>query len=334
MKKLSVLLFLCASVLMGQPLTTPVNITPDCLIFFDFTANASSASFDNRFLGCKTLYVAYTSTGFPALTLTLQDAPDNGGVPGAFVAFAGTLVEGVNPNVAVTQASTIMYGYYPWVRVTLTGAVAGAGRRIRGTLYGYRQTPVASIIFPAAATVTANQGTANTVGNRWPVYLSDGANAQGVVGNPLFARLSDGANAQGTQTNPLWDRLTDGTNPIGTATNPLRINSTTACTLSAAISLAPAAIGNQEIVALTALKSIRVCNISIANSGAADVKLVQGTGVNCVTGPANVTGTFYNVLSASLGSQLDPFSTGVAQALCLYSSAAVNIGGIVLYEKY
>ena len=116
------------SKLQGQPLTTPVMVSPDCLIFYDFTANASSASFDNRFVGCKTWYVAYTSTGFPALTLTFEAAPDNNGVPGAWVAFAGTVLEGVNPNVALTQASTVMYGYYPWVRVTLTGARDDPGK--------------------------------------------------------------------------------------------------------------------------------------------------------------------------------------------------------------
>jgi hypothetical protein len=264
----------------AQPLTTAVNVTPDCLQYFDFTADASSPSFDNRFIGCKTWYVAYTNTGFPALTLTLQDAPDASGVPGAWVAFAGTILEGVNPNVALTQASTIGYGYYPWMRITLSGSVAGAGRRIRGTFYGYRQTPVATLVLPAIAALTANQGTPNTDANSWPVHLS------------------------------------------------------TPCTLSAAIELAPAGIGNQQIVALTAAKSIRICSISLSNSGAADLKLVQGTGANCVTGPANLTGTFRNVLSMVQGWQSNPLNTASAQALCLNSSAAVNIGGVILYDKF
>jgi len=273
------------SKLAAQPLTAPVNVIPDCLIYFDFTDNGSSAQFDNRFLGCKTWYVAYTNTGFPALTLTFQDAPDNAGVPGAWVAFAGTVVEGVNPNVALTQASTIMYGYYPWQRITLTGAVAGAGRRIRGTFYGYRQTPVATVILPAAITVTANQGTANTAVNRWPVYLSD------------------------------------GTNPVD-------------CPLSAAIELAPAGVGNNQIVALTAGQSIRVCTISLASGGATDVGLVQGTGANCAVGTAAVSGTYRNVLSMALPFGVQPLRLGVGTALCLSSSAAVNIGGLVTYAKY
>ena len=219
--KVFLFLVLFASALWAQPLTTPVNMIPDCMVFFDFTADASSAQFDNRFIGCKSWYVAYTSTGFPALTLTFQSSADNNGAPAAWVPFAGAIIEGVNPNIALTQASTITYGYYPWQRITLTGAVAGAGRRLRGTFYGYRQTPVMSIIIPAGTVVTANQGAANTAVNRWPVYLSDGAAAQGVVANPFFTRLSDGAAAQGTQANPLFSRLSDGANPFGTLANPL-----------------------------------------------------------------------------------------------------------------
>lgn len=333
------------SKLQAQPLTTPVNVTPDCLLFFDFTANASSAQFDNRFIGCKTWYVAYTNTGFPALTLTFEDSPDANGVPAGWVAFAGAVVEGVNPNVALTQASTILYGYYPWQRITLGGAVAGAGRRIRGTFYGYRQTPVATIIFPGAVTVTADQGEPNVPAKRWPFYLSDGANPQGVVANPLFTRLSDGANAQGTQANPLFSRLSDGTNPIGTNTNPLAAGQelylgatgiwtpAPACTSRATITLAGA--GTTEIVAASGALQIRVCHLSLSLTGATNITLVQGTGANCVTGPADVTGAYQNILGLAL--DLDGRSLvtlAASQALCITNSAAVNGGGFITYTQY
>lgn len=336
--------FLESKKLAAQPLTAPVQITPDCgPIFFDFSANASSAQFDNRFIGCKTWYVAYTSTGFPALTLTFQSAPDASGIPGAWAAFAGTVVEGVNPNVALTQASTIMYGYFPWQRITLGGAVAGVGRRIRGTFYGYRQTPVATVILPAAVTVTADQGAPNTDANRWPVYLSDGAAAQGVVGNPFFTRLSDGAAAQGTQTNPLFGRLSDGTNPIGTATNPLAEhpylwNGTAwvlqpVCNLSAVITIAGA--GTLEIVALTPAQRIRVCHLSVAYSEATNMTVVEGTGVNCAGAPANLTGAYTNILGVALDlGDRSQLQTTAANALCITTSAGVTGGGVVTYAKY
>lgn len=325
----AVILFLSAGFFesKGQPLTTPVNLVPDCMVFFDFTANASSAQFDNRFLGCKTWYVAYTSTGFPALTLTFESAPDASGAPGAWVAFAGTVVEGVNPNVALTQASTIMYGYYPWQRVTLSGAVAGAGRRIRGTFYGYRQTPIATVILPAAAVVTANQGAPAVQANRWPVFLSDGVNAQGVVANPFFTRLSDGANPFGTLANPLSAGL-QYLDAAGTGWTPAP-----ACTQSAAVTVAGA--GTVEIVPLAAGDSIRVCHFSIGYSGATNATLIYGTGANCAVGPAGLTGAYTNILGLALDFEGRSLVTvPAANALCLTTSAAVTGGGFVTFSRY
>lgn len=319
------LISLGISALWCQPLTTPVNVTPDCLIFYDFTDNGSSANFDNRFIGCKTWYVAYTNTGFPAITLTFQSAPDNNGVAGAFVAFAGTVVEGVNPNVAITQASTIMYGYFPWTRITLSGAVAGAGRRLRGTFYGYRQVPVATVIMSAAlAAVTANQGTAAAAAGRWPVYLSDGVNPVGTTANPLrvagAVTPTDGfSNAGGAQT-----------------IYPLRFNGTTwdratVCTSRTAIALAGA--GNTEVIAAVGAARIRVCHLSLSFQAAVDVQLTEGTGANCAAGTANITGLYEDVLSMAL--DLDSPLIGTAsQALCVNLGAAVVGGGTITYAQY
>lgn len=329
-KKVVLALILLAGsslVLRAQPLTTPVSVAPDCLIFFDFSADASSASFDNRFIGCKTWYVAYTSTGFPALTLTFQSAPDNSGVPGAWVAFAGTLVEGVNPNVALTQASSVFYGYYPWQRITLTGSVAGAGRRIRGTFYGYRQQPALSVLIAPGGVVLANQGAPAVQANRWPVFLSDGAAAQGLVANPLFARLSDGAAAVGTTANPLGTGLEYFLGATSTWTPA------PACTQRATITLAGA--GTTEIVAAAGVTAIRVCHLSLSLTGATNITLVEGTGANCAAAPTNVTGAYQNVLGLALDlGDRSLVATAASQALCITNSAAVNGGGFIVYSQY
>lgn len=294
----------------AQPLTTPVNLIPDCNIYFDFTDNGSSASFDNRFIGCKTWYVAYTSTGFPALTLTFQSAPDASGVPGAWVAFAGTIVEGVNPNVALTQASTIMYGYYPWQRLTLSGAVAGAGRRIRGTFYGYRQVPVATTLLAPGSTVTANQGLPAVQANRWPVFLSDGVNAVGTNANPIAAGQELYNGVAGTWT------------------------PTPACLQRAAITIAGA--GTLEIVPLGAGTTVRVCHLSLAMSGATNITLVEGTGANCAGAPANISGAYTNILGLALDFEGRSIvaTSAASQAVCVTNSAAVTGGGFVTYTRY
>ena len=71
---------------------------------------------------------------------------------------------------------------------------------------GYVQTNPNVI---ASGTVTANQGSANTLSNGWPVKLTDGNNVLGTVANPLQVNV-DGY----VQTNPV---VIQGTSPWMTA---------------------------------------------------------------------------------------------------------------------
>jgi hypothetical protein len=141
MKKTLTLVLLGVAIGWAQ---TPVNverIAPDCSIYFTLShANPSSVVYDNRQAACTTWTITYLSDTFAALSLQVNAAPDNVGVPGAFAIFPGVVVNGINPNVAVTQAATTLFGYMPWMRVDLTvGAVAGT---VTGRLYGYRQPSV------------------------------------------------------------------------------------------------------------------------------------------------------------------------------------------------
>ena len=185
MKRILFAFLLFTAGLWAQPLNTPVQVQPDCgPVFLNLTSAANSANFDNRFLGCDSWSASYTSTGFTAVSLIFQDAPDNAGVPGAWVNFAGVVVAGINPNTATDQASTIFKGYYPWLRLRLN-AVMGSGT-LRGTFFGYRSVPTPYVLMSGASTVTANQGTPNTPANRWPVYLSDGMAAQGTQTQSVY----------------------------------------------------------------------------------------------------------------------------------------------------
>ncbi len=65
-------------------------------------------------------------------------------------------------------------------------------------------------------TVSVTQGPAGSASLRWPVYLSDGTSAQGVVNKPVFVRLSDGTAAAGTTASPVAVRTTrDGAKTFG-----------------------------------------------------------------------------------------------------------------------
>ena len=309
MKRLLIALILCAAGLWAQALTTPVNVAPDCLVFFDFTAApGNGASFDNRFIGCDTWNVSYTNTGFTPLNLYFQDAPDSSGAPGTWATFAGTVVSGVNPNVAVTQASTNFKGYYPWLRVRLDTAT-GSGR-VRGLMYGYRAQPINYVLASVVITsVTADQGAPNTAVNRWPVYLSDGSNPQGTTSNPLVTGEEYYNGATG-----LWT-------PVP------------ACTSHAPITLAGA--GTTQIVALSGTTQIRVCHLSLSLTGASNITLVQGTGASCGTGTAGITGAYQNILGLALDFEGKSLVTGTAgNALCVTNSAAVTGGGFITYAQY
>lgn len=125
--------------LSAQQIQESVSVPP-CNVTVGLTAAGSTASFDNRMLGCAVWAFNYTSQGFSALTITVQSAPDNGGTPGTWVTFAGTIVAGSNPQTATTQGVVQLSGFYPWMRVTLSGTT-GSGT-VRGNLYGYKYSAV------------------------------------------------------------------------------------------------------------------------------------------------------------------------------------------------
>ena len=125
----------------GLPASAQTQIRPDCVIDFSFTAAGQTqggvGTCGNNLSGVLQWTLTYKSTGFSALSLRVESAPDNGGVPGTWGAFSGTLVNGVNPNTSTTQASTQLSGFVPWIRVALSSKT-GTGV-ITGELYGCRQ---------------------------------------------------------------------------------------------------------------------------------------------------------------------------------------------------
>lgn len=177
---------------------TPVVNTPDCQQFFVLTGVANSGNVDNRQIGCDYWVVAYTNTGFAAVSLVVQSAPDNAGVPGAWVTFAGTVLSGVNPNTSITQAQSTLSGYYPWARMRLD-SVTGTGT-VRGVLYGWKNRPAGDVTISGLVTVEgpAADGTA-PVGDPVLIAGTDNTNvrtlrtgAQGVLSGGISGSGADG----------------------------------------------------------------------------------------------------------------------------------------------
>lgn len=92
-----------------------------------------------------------------------------------------------------------------------------------------------------------------------------------------------------------------------------------------------------EIVALTASQSIYVCSILVSSAGTSTVTVQRGTGTNCGTGTAAMSAG--HELTAQVGyargSGLGTIMRGTASnALCITSSAAVNVHIDVSYAKF
>lgn len=122
------------------PAAAQTKIAPDCVIDFSFTAagqTQGAAGCGNNTAGVVQWTLWYKSTGFSALSLRVESAPDVSGSPGTWVAYAGTIASGVNPNTAITNNQTTFTGFEPWVRVILTSKT-GTGT-VTGQLYGCRQ---------------------------------------------------------------------------------------------------------------------------------------------------------------------------------------------------
>ncbi len=115
---------------------------------------------------------------------------------------------------------------------------------------------------------------------------------------------------------------------IGWASRPSPVLTATGCVNQAAVTLTGS--GDTEIIAGTAGRVIRVCELYLGAASAEDVKLTQGTGTNCGTGTADVTGLFRQITALNLNSS-NGIRGSTGKAICVNQSGAVNAGGIVIY---
>ena len=357
---------------------------PDCIIFFHLTTvgqtspTSPNAGFNNLTTGCTTWNVSYANTGFSALSLVFQSAPNVSGVAGTWVTFANqNLLAGVNPNTNTTGAFTWLTGYGPWVRMILASAT-GTGE-IDGAAYGYRIPSAGTVsgsTTPVTGTVTANQGTGGS--SAWKV---DGSG----VTQPVSGTTTANQGAAGSQK---W--LVDGsgvTQPVSAVSLPLPSGASTAAkqpaigtagtaatdvlTIQGITSMAPLAVtpsalpANQsvnvnqiggasasgcpntvavsvtggttaQIVAASGATTIKICSVALTISLAGTAQFVSGTGSNCGSGTANLTGAMALAagiplsLAAPIGGTL--LSAGASNALCI-TAAVGNVIGFIGYQQ-
>lgn len=121
------------------------QIQPDVGFDFGPCSAACIVQFPNSIegIGIRNWNVEYKSTGFSAVSLTLQGAPDSSGSPGTWVTYPGTVVVGTNPLTSTTGGFMALVvdpsNTAVWVRMNIT-SVTGTGS-IHGRVYGYRNFP-------------------------------------------------------------------------------------------------------------------------------------------------------------------------------------------------
>jgi hypothetical protein len=334
--------------------------TPDCVSFFTFsnagTAGAIAApgiapnagGIDNRQTACINWTMVYESTGFASVSLQFQSA--NGAlVPGAWGAFSGTIINGVNPGTNTTINTTTFNGYVGWWRVNLT-AVTGTGT-LRGALYGYRNG------FPPPSTGPPCPGTATV-----PCVV-DGPDAPGAVPtkNPVQVSGFDGTDVRRISTDTTGRTIND---PLGAATAQADGQSNTptvpfANGVAMKVPTYPYAFdgttwerqfwaNNQAVVSISAgtaqtlvagvaLTKTRLTHLDFSSNSGQSLTIVSGTMMTtpCDTGQVVLAGPYQNTLTFVLNwDPWGPLTAAVGQDVCLIFGGSVTTGGVAMYAQF
>lgn len=246
-------------------------------------------------------------------------SPSSGGGPTA----------NVNVNqyggVATTQGQKAMAASIPVVIASDQSAfpvTPAANSSVNVNQYGGAATTLGQKAMAASAPVVlasdqASIPTAATQAGTWTVQPGNTANT-----TPWLATINQGGNsaAVSAANNLAGDlRAVNGTTSYG-------------CGSQASFNLSGS--GDTQIIAASGATVIRICHISFSTTAAEDVKVTRGTGANCATGTADVTGLYKNVSAMAL--DFGPFAplTGAASgAICINQSVAQALGGIVMYDQ-
>lgn len=92
-----------------------------------------------------------------------------------------------------------------------------------------------------------------------------------------------------------------------------------------------------QLVAISASTLVRVTAWDVIAGGTGTIKFVYGTGTNCGTGTTDLTGAYPLTAQAGIarGDGLGTlFKTPAGNALCVTTSAAVQMSGVVTYQQF
>jgi hypothetical protein len=192
----------------------------------------------------------------------------------------------------------------------------------------------ASTPWTVNGTVAATQSGTWTVqqgGSPWAVTVSGTATVSGTVGvtqstSPWVTQdNSNGATASAAPARATYV----GANSDGNLTGLIQASASAAINVSTATTT--------QLVALSASKKIYVTSFDVIAGGTGNITFVYGTGTNCGTGTTALTGAYPLTAQAGIakGNGLGPVLTvPISNALCVTTSAAVQMSGSVAYTQF
>ncbi len=175
MKSIVTISVLTASIafMAREPIPAHAQAAP-CNVTAMATATGSSLIFDNRKLGCYQWRLNYNSTGFSAVSVALQSAPDNSGTPGSFTNFSGAAVtDGTNPSTSTNSALIGVHSAAAWIQVSFT--LTGTGN-LNYNLWGANSTSNIAGAF-------GGTGATGPVGPTGATGIAGGTGATGAAGS-------------------------------------------------------------------------------------------------------------------------------------------------------
>lgn len=321
---------------------------PDCVIFYSFTASgqtsptAPNAGFSNLTNGCTTWNFSYANSGFSAVTLAFQSAPNVAGVAGSWSTFAGgTLISGINPNTNTTGTFTWIIGYNPWVRVALTAAT-GSGI-VNGAIYGYRipsagsspsATANVNLVDVGGAAIALGQG---AMVASLPVTI---ASNQSAVPVSLAGTQAVNETQIGGATYALGQAAMAASAPVTIASNQSAVPGNITQVGGASLALGQAAMAGSVPVTLASNQSALSVSVSgnqtvvgPAAAGAAPsgnpVQIVGlGSGVTggALTSPTVCDQSAVVTVSAAATTEIVPLTASQSVRVCSFS-ASISLAG-------
>lgn len=181
----------------GSAVTQPVSGT--------VTANAGTGNF--TIIGTATDNTTNSTSKLPviaAVSTTTAPTYTTGNMVPLSVDTAGALR--VTGSITANNASVSTTGTAPPASATYIGGsvttaaptyTTGQMNALSLTTAGSLRVDGSGSTQPVSGTVTSNQGTANTLANRWPVIVTDGTNTMptgDVAARGVFNRITDGTN--------------------------------------------------------------------------------------------------------------------------------------------